>query len=204
MTRRRCGFTLIELLVVISIVALLIGLLLPTLKKAKETGRRAHCLSNLRQITNGLHVYANDFGGRFPPGDKGRNASLTYELCRWKVNNDEGYYMLHVVDGVESAFQHQGILIPLEIITDPRVFYCPSQRVRLHTYPYGWSNDNIYNGVYRTCSYLNRMFGLASNGITPAEINELHHYSLQDLKQPIALESDIFHPSAESGENDSA
>ena len=43
----RCGFTLIELLVVISFVALLIGLLLHVLKKAKESARRAICLSNL-------------------------------------------------------------------------------------------------------------------------------------------------------------
>ena len=128
--RCQCGFTLIELLVVISIVALLIGLLLPALKKAKEAARRAHCLSNLRQITNGLHVYANEFDGRFPPGDEGRNANSTYQLCGWTVNSYEGYYIAHKVDGVTSAFQHHGMLIPLEIITDPRVFYCPSQRVR--------------------------------------------------------------------------
>lgn len=63
MVKHRAGFTLIELLAVISIVALLIALPLPALKKAKETVRRTQCLSNLRNISNGLHVYANEYDG---------------------------------------------------------------------------------------------------------------------------------------------
>jgi prepilin-type N-terminal cleavage/methylation domain-containing protein/prepilin-type processing-associated H-X9-DG protein len=60
------GFTLIELLVVLSVIALLVALLLPALTNARESGRRAVCLSNLRQIGQAFHMYANDFKGQAP------------------------------------------------------------------------------------------------------------------------------------------
>jgi prepilin-type N-terminal cleavage/methylation domain-containing protein len=62
----RCGFTLIELLVVISIIALLIGILLPALGAARETARAIACGSNLRQISISAEVYANDFDDQYP------------------------------------------------------------------------------------------------------------------------------------------
>lgn len=63
----RPAFTLIELLVVIAIIALLIGILLPALGSARESGRGVKCQANMRGITQSLLVYANDFKGQFPP-----------------------------------------------------------------------------------------------------------------------------------------
>ncbi|HEX7008594.1 MAG TPA: DUF1559 domain-containing protein [Phycisphaeraceae bacterium] len=62
----RKAFTLIELLVVISIIALLISILLPALRSAREAAQSVQCMSNMRQIGLGLEMYTSDHDGAFP------------------------------------------------------------------------------------------------------------------------------------------
>src|SRR3989442_1152543 len=105
------AFTLIELLVVIAIIAILAGLLLPALARAKRQAQRATCVSNLKQIGTGLRLWANDHESMFP----------------WRVDQtEEG----GKPNGTDNAPAHVQFGLASNELVTPKVLACPSDTGR--------------------------------------------------------------------------
>ncbi len=91
--KKKKGFTLIELLVVISIIALLLSILLPSLRKAKEQAQMVICSTRQKNVLTAVNLYAADWDSKLPPSIQGRDVNpRTGEVGWWTIPNRVKYY----------------------------------------------------------------------------------------------------------------
>lgn len=116
------AFTLIELLVVISIIAILMAIMMPALRKAREQARLSMCKSNLKQISSAATIYAVDNSGKFPP-------SIL-------LDKDQQHYLYPGFLTVKPAEYWKGHPLPFpqdrtlstylgNLVDDGSIFFCP-------------------------------------------------------------------------------
>lgn len=127
------AFTLVELLVVIAIIAILSALLLASLAQAREAGRRAVCINNLRQLHLGGALYTTDSGGFLPPNyesasdSDGNNfnwasGAMTYETLKGldpSIYRESTNYTMMVPGGPGSIGKY---------VSNYKTYRCPSDK----------------------------------------------------------------------------
>ena len=151
------GFTLIELLVVVAIISLLISILLPSLKNAREQAKFIVCQANVQQISTALHTYAAEYSGWYPVviGDGGGRQSWPGALARAKI----------IPEGKDEDIRYPsgatGRAVPDKNLG---VYQCPLELAAPSSYM-----PETYGNIKRKLSYCaNFLFlGLASSGSGP-------------------------------------
>jgi prepilin-type N-terminal cleavage/methylation domain-containing protein/prepilin-type processing-associated H-X9-DG protein len=125
----RKGFTLIELLVVIAIIAILAAILFPVFAQAREKARQASCISNLKQLTMGFVMYAQDYDETFPSW----NWAVNYSGGSGNPNNNATTLWCNAI---------------FPYVKNAQVYNCPSDALGLTTQNAfgGWFNFNTVIG----------------------------------------------------------
>lgn len=123
--RGRSGFSLVELIVVLAITSVLIGLLMPGLRAARESARRLMCASNERQIGVGFAIFAKDQNERMPESWRLGRGDLT-EMMSLSTGEKPPEDTEDLPD--RSTFEGLGWLLPLAggYVDSKTCFYCPS------------------------------------------------------------------------------
>ncbi len=156
---KRCtlerGFTLVELIIVIGIIALLIALLFPSLRRAQSAARRVRCMANQRQLVTAWHLYAREFRGYIPlaypdGGASGVNVAIDIQFIPWVIGDRResaapNYLPKGVVAHTDDWLLKAGSIY--RYLRDVRVYRCPE-----HDPKYGVNEINISYAINNYCN----------------------------------------------------
>ena len=183
----RRAFTLVELLVVIGIIAVLVGMLLPALSRARSAAARTSCLSNQRQLLLGIQMYQNRFRGCPPPPIINGNPGASHRLYHPDpAVNGRGAYQNWCCLGILYG---TGIVVKMVGPDDPPpfMFYCPVQTNNLLRFPDGWYPSIKRGGyAYRLAALNSYPPFMGTN-----ELNELKAAVRGRFRKPMALTTDV-------------
>ena len=187
MNKKHRGFTLIELLVVISVIAILLGILMPALSTAREIGKRAVCLSNMKGLQLSWELYANANDDKIVNGEsyisngaEGTNGTRGGEAYWCGDDNLDWIGRTHAAMDLQYAAIQAGALWPY--VKNLKIYHCPTG----------------VRGEWRNYAIVDSMNGMSRTGTTTGSGSSKRGVKEGNTVLWIKRKAEIIQPSAGS------